>query len=425
MTFSVKKTAIAPVLLSFCLAVMFALSSAGKAQAQQQAPQRPLGTITAIQGNAISLKTDSGSQVIVQVQDSTRMVRVEPGQKTLQGATLVHLQDLQVGDRILARGTASEDSKSLMASSIILMKHSDIQQKQRQEEEAWLRGVGGLVKTVDTAAGIITLSTGAGPTAKVVTIHASKATIVRRYAPASVKFSDATAGTLNQIKPGDQLRVRGTKSADGSEVTADEIVSGSFRNIAGTVVSTDPAANEITVMDLITKKPVVVKVTADSQLRKLPPMVAQMIALRLKGGAAPGAPAAANGTAARGSGGGPASAPASGQGQWAHGGAGGGTPSGIGAPGGWRSAGGTPDFQQMLSRMPAATLADLQKGDAVMIVSSEGAGSVSALTLLSGVEPILTASPGGGQSAAAALMSGWTLGGGGAEGGDEGGQGPG
>ena len=429
MTCWAKKVVFTLSLALVCLgAAALAANGAGRAQSDQQAVQRSLGTITAIQGNAITLKTDAGAQVSVQVQDSTKMVRVEPGQKSLQGATAVELKDLQVGDRILVRG-AGEPS-SVQASSIILMKHSDIQQKQQQEQEAWQRGVGGLVKTVDAGAGTITLSTGAGPTAKMVTIHTSKDTIVRRYAAASVKFSDATAGTLDQIKPGDQLRARGAKSVDGSELTADEIVSGSFRNIAGTVVSVDAAANEVTVTDLITKKPVVVKVTADSQLRKLPAMMAQMIAMRLKG-VTPGAAGSAGGAGASQAGtGGAAAAQGSGQGQWAHGGAGGGAGSGqhpaAGAPGGWRAGGGTPDFQQMLNRLPAATLADLQKGDAVMIVSSAGTESVTALTLLSGVEPILTASPSGNQSAAAAIMSGWTLGGGGAaEAGGDTGQGPG
>jgi len=313
----------------------------------------------------------------------------------------------------------------VLASSVILMKHADIQQKQQQEQEDWQRGVGGLVKSVDPATGVITVTSGAGPTAKTVIVHTSKDTVVRRYAAASVKYNDSVPSTIEQIKAGDQLRARGTKNADGSELTAQEIVSGSFRNIAGTVSSVDPTANEVTVMDLITKKTVAVKVTADSQLKKLPPMVAQMIAMRLKGGtpgAAPGSAGAAG--ASHGSGAAGAAAPGTGQGQWAHGDTSGGAPAGGGGGGGWHSGGGAPDFQQMLNRMPASTLADLQKGNAVMIVSSAGTESVTALTLLSGVEPILTASPGG--NAAAAMMSGWTLGGGGGgEGGGEAGQGPG
>jgi hypothetical protein len=57
--------------------------------------------------------------------------------------------------------------------------------------------------------------------------------------------------------------------------------------------------------------------------------------------------------------------------------------------------------------MPTATIADMQKGDAVMIVSTQGASpsEVTAITLLTGVEPILTASGG-----AATVLSPWSLG---------------
>ena len=375
-----------------------------------------VGSIKAIQGNSITLAPDSGPAINVVVQDSTRLLRVEPGQKSLKDATPVQLQDLQVGDRVLVRGSQSADGTSLTASSILLMKKSDVQQKQRQEEQDWQRnGVGGLVKSVDAAAGAIVISTGGGPTAKMVTINISKETVLRRYASNSVKFSDSTAGTFDQIKPGDQLRALGARSADGSTLAAKEVVSGSFRNIAGTVISVDASAKEVSVNDLLTKQPVQVKLTADSTIKKLPPMMAQIVAMRLKG-AGSGPPASAgNG------GGGPQSqnparsagqAPAGAEAYDHHGG-------GPGGPGG--ASVGRPDFQQFLNRVPPASLADLQQGDAVMIVSTENndGGAVTAITLLSGVEPILTAAPTSSQ--AASFMSGWTLGGGGAGGGGEGG----
>jgi hypothetical protein len=61
--------------------------------------------------------------------------------------------------------------------------------------------------------------------------------------------------------------------------------------------------------------------------------------------------------------------------------------------------------------LPPAKLADLQKGDAVMIVATEGtaSGGVTAITLLSGVEAILTSS---GSASQAMFMSPWNLGGG-------------
>jgi hypothetical protein len=371
-------------------------AKAGLAQENQPASQsagtRLIGSVKAIAGNAVTLAPDSGSDITVLVQDSTRMVRTAPGQTSLKDAEPIKLQDLQVGDRILVRGQASVDAKSLAASAIIVMKRGDIEQKQQAERADWQkRGVGGLVSAVDAAGGTITISTMTLGTVNKLAIHISKDTVIRRYAPESVKFDDAKPGTLDQIKPGDQLRARGSRSADGSEFAAEEIVSGSFRNIAGTVASVDASQSTVNVMDAITKKPVSVKIAADSQIRKLPPMMAQRIAMRLKGDAGGGPPS-----------GGGAGGTASSASQ-----TGGGPPPGE-AGGGSRPGGGA-DFQQMLNRLPAATLADLQKGDAVMIVATQGTatGGVTAITLLSGVEPILTSSSSATQ---AAFLSSWNLG---------------
>jgi len=136
------------------------------------------------------------------------------------------------------------------------------------------------------------------------------------------------------------------------------------------------------------------KITADSQLRSLPPMVAQRIALRLKGGT----PEASQTAGAN-----PPSEAA--------------RQSGVQRPpgSGGARAGGAPDFQQMLNRMPTVALSDLQKGNAVIVVATEGSANSqpSAITLLTGVEPILTASPD--SSRAAMLLSPWSLGGAGAD----------
>jgi len=387
--------------LVLCLSVaVFSFS----AQAQNGSPTgqatstaataKAVGTIKALAGSTVTLAADTGSEVAIQVQESTRIVRLAPGQKDLKDATPIQLQDLQVGDRMLARGVASADGKALTAASIIVMTRADLAAKQQQDREDWQRrGVGGLVKSVDPAAGDITISVPAGAQSKNLAIHVTNNTIIRRYAPDSVKFDDAKPGTLAEIKPGDQLRARGTRSDDGSRLTADEIVSGTFRNIAGTVISTDAASRSVKVADLLSKKPLTVKVASDSQLRKLPPFVAQRIAMRLKGGGeAAGAPGAGSPAGGASAGVAPNAAPAA-------------------ANAGPRRSGGPPDFQQMLARLPAVTLSDLQKGDAVMIVTTEGSANSepTVITLLSGVETILTAAP---NSSAAQLLSPWNIGGG-------------
>ena len=141
--------------------------------------------------------------------------------------------------------------------------------------------------------------------------------------------------------------------------------------------------------------------------------MAQMLAARLKGGSGGGGGAYGGGQAAGGAGargaypGGAGSGP-SGQ---APGGQapGGQAPGGQGAGGGgqWagQGGGGGGDLQQMLSRAPAIKLADLNKGDAVMLVATDGATDVTAITLLAGVEPLLQA-----PAASQNLLNNWSMG---------------
>src|SRR3984885_1652540 len=374
-------------------------------------PTTFLGTVQSLSGNNITVKNDAGATMQVTVQDNARLLRIEPGQKTLAGASPFSLSDLATGDRVMARGSANADGTSLAATMLVAIKGADIAQKQDKEREDWQkRGTGGLVKSVDAAAQTVTISTGAGGT-RMITIHATPATIVRRYAPGSVKFDQAVKGTLDEIKPGDQLRARGSKNADGTSLDAEEIVSGSFLNLAGPIQAVDASSSTITLTDTATKKPVLITVTADSEVKKLDPAVAQRLAARMSGGAKrpDGSPAGGSGSGGPSSGGaGPAGGDHPGGGQ-----------AGAGrGPGG----GGGPDFQQLLARSPSVTLKDLQKGNMVIVVATGGQtpASATAITVVAGVEPMLQASTSASQ---ALLSSSWNLGGGGGgEGG--GGEGP-
>jgi hypothetical protein len=348
--------------------------SATGQQATAGAAARSVGAVKSITGKTLVLKADSGPDVTITLEDGARIVRLAPGQTDLKNAPAITLEEIQIGDRMLVRGRAGEGG-AIVATQIVVMKQADVAQKQQHEREDWQkRGAGGIVSAIDPATSAITVAV--TPTLSIV-VKTSPDTRFLRYAPESVKFADAKKGTMDQIKVGDQLRARGSRSADGKEIAAEEVISGTFRNIAGTISAIDAANNSITVKDVLAKKSVVVKVNSDSQLRKLTPQMAQRLAFFLKGGAAQGG---AQPTTAGG-------APAAGT----------------------RPAGAT-DFQQVLSRIPSVTLAELQKEDAVMIVATQGSGGgeVTAITLLGGVEPILTSAPNGGS--AAALFSGWNLG---------------
>lgn len=359
---------------------------------------KAVGTIKSIQADSITVAAESGGDgdIIAKLTGSTKILRVTAGEKDLKNAIALQPRDLQPGDRVLVRGQASADGEGhtivINALAVIVMKQTDVAAKQQHDRDDWQqRGVGGLVTSVDAATGTITISSnGIGPN-RSIAVHITKDSILRRYASGSVKFDDAkpapASQIMAQIKAGDQLLARGTRSADGSEVSAEEVVSGAFRNIAGTIKAIDPASNTMTVQDAISKKALAVKVSPDSQMKKLPVEMAQRIAMQLKGTAREGAfPAAGARTSkpvesqtARGSGGG-------------------------------QGGNGPPDLQRMLSRLPNSTLADLKTGDAVMIVSTEGAdsgaGAVTAITLLAGVDAILTASP---NQSASTLLSPWSL----------------
>ena len=399
-----NKPLMRPLVAIACL-IFSAAFAVAQAQTGSAPAAKPIGTIKALSGKTITLTSDAGPIFNITVDDGAKIMRIEPGAKDLKSASPLQIEDLQVGDRILVLGKISDDGHSVAANSVIAMKKADVASKQERDQQEWQRhGVGGLVSEVDPAAGTITISAQSAAGSRNVVIQASKTTIVRRYAADSVKFDDAKQSSLDQIKRGDQVRARGERNADGSQLTADEIVSGAFRNIAGTVAAVDAATNTLSINDLVTKKPVEVKITAESQLRKLSPQMAQAMAVRLKGGAAgggansPGSGAAGQAPAAKG-------APAQGSAN----GAGSGEASGAGSGGGRALGGRNVDMQQLLSRVPAAAISDLQKGDAVMIVSTEGttAGGVTAITLVAGVEPILQASPNGANQSM--ILPPWSL----------------
>ena len=83
------------------------------------------------------------------------------------------------------------------------------------------------------------------------------------------------------------------KSEDGSKLAAEEVVFGTFLTRLGPITAINREAGEIQIQEVTTKKPLTIRVIADSQLKKMPDMRA-MMAPRPADHAAP-APAAADG----------------------------------------------------------------------------------------------------------------------------------
>lgn len=369
-------------------------------QPQPAAAGRVIGEVKSIDAPAqrMVVQPDAGEEVQVALSEKTLYLRVPPGEKDLQKATRIALADIAVGDRVYARGRLSDDRKSLPATAVIVMTKADLARKHEADRAEWQRrGVAGRVTSLNPQTKEISLAVGPRDAGQTITVDASGDVRFRRYAPDSVRFADARPSSFSELQTGDLVRILGDKFADAARIKAEEVVSGSFRNIAAQVKSVDPAANEIRVTDLETKKPLLVRVNQDTVLRRMPPMMAAMIARRREGGGPGGPGGGSPGGAAGGR-----SPEAMRQGGF-NSGSGGPQGGGPGAPGGMRRGG---DLNQAVERMPALTVAELKPGDAIIILSTAGTdpSAVTAMTLVAGVEPLFAASQG-----APNLGGGWNL----------------
>ena len=369
-----------------------------------QAPpalKQVIGEVTSIDAASkqIKLKGDDGTAYTVILGDSTSFLRVAPGEKDLKKATKIAFTDVMVGDRALAL----EKDSTLPARAIVIMTKGDLAQKHERDRAEWQRrGITGVVTALNPENKEVTITT-RGRDSKTVTIDASAATF-QRYSPDSVRFADAKPSSFTDLQPGDTVRALGDKNDDGTRLKAEELVSGAFETIAGTVDSVDAATGEVHITNLQTKKQVVVRTNQNTLLRRLDPQVAAQLARRLR----PDAAAGGGGTvSANPAGGAPGNAPGA-RPEGGPGGAGG--PGGPGGPGGgFRGAGGGGgDLQQILERMPQLSVSELKKGDAVIVSSSKGPGDsgITAFAFVAGVEPFLAAAP---RTAGQVNLGSWNL----------------
>lgn len=397
------------------LAQMLAMAHPWPQSAPGVQKVRPIGVITEVQAGQLTLHTDAGPSLTVSLPEGISVLQVPPGAKSLKQAAKIAASDIHVGDRVLIVGPVSEDQKSVTAKTVIIMSKSALETAREAERIEWEKqGIAGIVKTVDPATkGIILAVPNTTPkpgdlTHSMAVTLAPGATLLR-YAPNSVKFSDARPAPFADIHIGDQMRALGTKSADGTHYTAEKLVFGTFQNIGAVVISVDPTEHTLTVKDLSTGKPVLVETNADSRLHQLTPAVANTIA-RFNASSAANAGAGGQNAGRAGARPGREAAYRS-SGSQRGPGENGGPPQEVAG-----------NLQQMLQKMPALSLSELKAGEPLIIVSTEGVkpGQVTAIAILSGVEPILRAQPKGSKEVG---LGPWNMsvgGGGGEAGGGEG-----
>lgn len=346
--------------------------------------QRVLGVVTQVDPAAkqLSVKNDQGEIFAVGMADSGKVMKTAPGAKDLKDAQTITLDAVVAGDRVIATGLLNAAAKTLEAQRVIVMSKVEIVKKQERDKAEWTRrGWSGKVVTAkgDTIRiALPTMTAQAAP--KEVLIKISDKTVIRRYAPDSIRFADAKGGSIAEMVKDDQVRVIGEKNAEGTEMSAEELVFGTFRNTAATIVAINAETGEMQAKNWETNKPLTIKTAADSQLKRLPEFFGRMAAAGTPGGGMrPGS--GSPGPAAAGAGG-VRPGPPGGAGAGPGGGMGGGRPGGGGGGG---------DMSSMLERLPQLKVSDFKVGDQVVIAHTKGLKNdeVTAITMLAGVEGIL------------------------------------
>lgn len=350
-------------LFVLCAGLVFAQDGTAKKQ------QIARGTAKTVSNEKIVLETPNG-MVDAILTKTTTYFRLPPDNLKLSAATASQLSDISAGDNVLVTGMLSENGKDIFAIKVYLVKGTDIAAQQAKQIQEWrTRGVSGRITEVNAETKVITVEM-RGITGTATTIQVSPKDQIKylRYAPTSVKYTDALKSDFSEIKVDDMIQALGDKSEDGATLKAEEILTGSFVTVAGTVKTIDATKNEVTITDLKTKKDVTIGVNSTSMLKKFPEEDAQRMAgmmrmMQMGGGGMQ---------------------PQQGKG-------------GQGGQGGF----GKMNINDLLNRFPTITVAELKAGDIIAVSSPKGSDEtrLTAIRLLAGVEPFIAlASMGSGNS---------------------------
>ncbi|MFN2501038.1 MAG: hypothetical protein ABR530_03385 [Pyrinomonadaceae bacterium] len=366
--------------LSIALVVVL-FSAVGLVSGQTTAikPTIITGDVVSLGDKKIVVAAKTGA-IDVALTEKTEFKRVSPEKPNLQSATDAALTDIAVGDKLMVTGILSSDGKSIPARSIYLMSKTDIAQKRAKEAEEWrVRGIAGKVTAVNHQTNQITVESRGLVGSTNITLTPKEGIKFLRYAPDSIRFDEAKQSSLAEIGAGDMIRALGDKSSDATSFAAEQIVTGAFQTIAGTVKTIDAVKNEVVITDLITKKELTVVVTDITVLKKFPEEMAQRMAGAQMIGA--GGPRPLGGRP-----GGPPQQipPPAGQGH---------RPGAARVPFGARPGVASGGIDDMLDRFPNITTADLKAGDIIAISSTKNVRGekIKAIKLLAGVEPFIRA----------------------------------
>jgi hypothetical protein len=330
-----KKVLLTCVMMSLAFATIIQTHGVESANISNKTNSRALqnrivGEVTTIDLSAgrIIVKTDNGNLVTLMLDDKTTYLRVPPGETTMEKAEKIALGDINIGDRLLVFANAAESGKPVTVRQLVVMSKAAIAQQQG-------RDLVGRITALDSKKKEITVQRRSQEGVETIIIKASGNVRFSRYAPDSIKRSDVVPSSFAELKVGNLLRSTGERSADGKQFTAEEIIAGSFLRAGGAVTSINTASGEVTIKNTQTGRPLTIVISKRSTLRRIPPDVAKS----LEQGKQPGGKS----------------------------------------------------FQEILEGLPVITLADLKKGDTVLVTSttSKDTSKVTAIMLFTGEETFM------------------------------------
>lgn len=372
-------------ILTLCTLAALAFSCAASALGQtpqnstaqsgtdaRPAPRRIVGEVMGVDAAAgrVTVRTDAGETLTVAIDDKTTYMRLPPGETTLDKAVTVTREDVRVGDRVLVPDASPSGGQTTAARRIILMGRTATgAQGERARDDG--RRLNGRVATIDAAKKQIAVLTRGRDGIQTVTLDAGGDVRILRFAPGTLRVSEARPSSFAELKIGDQLRATGARGSDGTRFTPEEIVAGSFTRVSGVVTSTDAARGEATIKSEQTGQSVTVTVGKNSTLKRLTSEFVETLEERMQ--------RAERREGRRASG-------ESGQQAGENRGERAGRRDGDGARGGGAGGRGGRSPQQMFESLPGVTLADLKKGDAVVVTATTGADDahVTAISLVTG-----------------------------------------
>jgi transcription antitermination factor NusG len=345
-----------------------------------------IGEVTVVDAanQKITVKTKAGDVSLV-LDDKTAYLRVPPGETTLKNGEAISLGELRVADRVMAFTSRAANERDLRAQQVIVMSKAAIDEKQKRDLEQWrTRGVAGVVIEINPATKEIKVASSSADRSGTISIAASDPNLrFRRYAPDSVRFSDAKSGSFDELKVGDQLRALIKDSAGSPALVAEEIVSGSFQTVGGTILDVMPETSEIRIKNVLTGQVLTVVVSKDSRLSRMSPEALATLKQAMASKQNPSGTGNISANANRN-------------------------------PGAETNNGtvATKDPQDPFEHLPAIAFPDLKQGATILISSTVGSdpSRVTAIMLVTGVEGLFTTSPAAGSSGATTRVVNTTLG---------------